>query len=77
MVQWYPEPPKASEEPEKWRPIATCSDDGVVVVWNGRPYLGHYYQDPEGWFADVEGELLRIFPQPTYWIPAPLSGATE
>lgn len=56
---------------QAWQPMETYRDDGeVVVVWNGQPWLG-YYQDPDGWFADVDGELLRIDPPPTLWIATP------
>lgn len=60
---------------EGWLPIATYPDDGSdAVVWNGQPWRG-YFQEPDGWFADVDGELLRIDPPPTFWIPAPPASA--
>lgn len=61
---------------EGWQPIETYADDGeVVVVWNGQPYLG-YYQDADGWFADMaDGDLLRIDPPPTHWTPCPPEGS--
>ena len=54
-----------------WQPIERYSDDGEVVVWNGHQAYRAYYQDPDGWFADVDGELLRIVPAPTLFIPVP------
>ena len=54
-----------------WQPIETHVDTGVpVVVWNGQPWRG-FYQAPDGWFADVDGEMLRIDPPPTHWIAEP------
>lgn len=64
-----PASPGLPQEP--WQPIETYSDDGEVVVWNGQPHRA-YYQDPDGWFADVNGELLRIEPPPTHWVRPPV-----
>ena len=54
-----------------WREISEYMDDGEVIVWNGQQAYLAYYQDPDGWFADVDGELLRIVPEPTIWIRVP------
>jgi len=60
-----------------WMPIDSYRDDGeAVVVWNGQPWLG-YYQDPDGWFADVDGELLRIDPPPTHWVRPPATAPSQ
>ena len=61
----------------QWLPIASAPKDKPVVIWNGRPYLG-YYQDADLWFTDVDGELLRVEPPPTHWMPLPdPPGATD
>jgi len=62
---------RAEGSPQGWQEIGTCPDVGQeVVVWNGQPWIG-YYQEEEGWFADVDGEMIRIDPPPTLWLPAP------
>lgn len=53
-----------------WKAIDTFQDDGQVVVWNGQPWRG-YYEENDGWSADLDGELLRLDPQPTHWIEEP------
>jgi hypothetical protein len=52
------------------RPINTAPKDQTIAVWNGE-WWSPAYHSPEGWCADVDGELLRIDPQPTHWMPLP------
>lgn len=58
-----------------WQPIETYSDNGEVVVWNGCRAYSAYYQDPDGWFADVDGVVCRIVPPPTHWLNPPAGGS--
>lgn len=64
-------------EPETWQSIETFQDDGLVVVFNGHQSYVGYYQDGDGWFGEVDGELLRIDPPPTHWIRRPQNTSTE
>jgi hypothetical protein len=55
-----------------WQPIESYHDGAyMIVVWNGEREFFGFYQEPDGWFADQDGELVRIDPPPTHWMPLP------
>jgi hypothetical protein len=66
----------------EWQPIEAAPRDGsqILLLANGRPYVGGYYDDErlsfgkpvsrdEGW--SLFGCMLLDRPEPTHWLPIP------